>query len=277
MTTEINVRRGDAPLIVSLPHTGTDIAPEIEARMASAWLARKDVDWWVDRLYGFAEELDATIVRTPVCRSVIDVNRDPSGLSLYPGQATTDLCPITSFDGEPLHRPGEAPDKAEVARRRIHYFDPFHAALKDEIDRLRLSHERVVLYDAHSIRSRVPRLFEGLLPHLNIGVNGGSSCAPELLRAVEDACDAHPTFSRVTDGRFRGGWITRSYGRPGERVHALQMELACRAYMDDPDSELNHDTWPPPYDARFAQPLRAALLDVLTACLAFTALPKDAQ
>jgi formiminoglutamase len=265
----LEVVRGDAPLVISFPHTGTDIPPEMEARLASPWLARKDADWWVERLYGFAAGLGATTIRTAMSRTVIDVNRDPSGASLYPGQATTELCPITTFDGEPLYRPGETPDAAEIDQRRDRYFAPYHAALQAELDRLRASHGKVVLYEAHSIRSRIPRLFEGELPNFNIGTNSGASCAPALTSAIEAACDASP-FSRITNGRFKGGWTTRRYGQPRAGVHAIQMELACRGYMDDPDAAPTPETWPSPYDPDRAAPMREVLTDILKAALAFT-------
>jgi formiminoglutamase len=262
----LQVTEGDAPLILSLPHTGTDIPPEIEARFVSPWLARKDADWWVEKLYDFATDLGATVVRTAISRSVIDVNRDPSGASLYPGQATTELCPTTSFDGEPLYRDGQAPDAAEIAARRGRFFDLYHGALTGEIARLRQRHERVVLYEAHSIRSLVPRLFDGQLPQFNIGTNDGQTCDPALTAAVEAACDASG-LSRVTNGRFKGGWTTRRYGQPAQGVHAIQMELACRGYMDEPAP--TPDTWPAPYRPDQAAPMRAVLTDVLSACIAF--------
>ncbi|HYK24866.1 MAG TPA: N-formylglutamate amidohydrolase, partial [Steroidobacteraceae bacterium] len=168
-TTWLEFQRGRAPLLVSFPHTGTDIPADIEARLASRWLARKDADWWVHRLYGMARDLDATTVRTTISRTVIDVNRDPTGASLYPGLATTELCPLATFDGEPLYVAGGKPDAAEIAARRERYFEPYHAALAAEIERLREEHGLVVLYDAHSIRSRIPSLFEGTLRHFNIG------------------------------------------------------------------------------------------------------------
>src|SRR5437868_5919445 len=160
----LHVRRGQAPLIVSFPHAGTQIPDTIEKRLASPWLARKDTDWWVRQLYEFADALDVTMVRTRISRTVIDVNRDPSGASLYPGQATTGLCPLTSFDGEPLYRPGREPDDAEITRRLDTWFAPYHQAIAAELERLRASHGRVVLYDAHAIRSAIPRLFDGDLP-----------------------------------------------------------------------------------------------------------------
>ena len=264
----LEVRRGEAPLIVSFPHTGTDIPADIEARLTSPWIGRRDADWWVDRLYDFAADLGATTVRTAVSRTVIDVNRDPSGASLYPGQATTGLCPDTTFDGEPLYRDGQAPAPDEVAARRARFFDPYHAALADEIARLRAAHGRVVLYDAHSIRSRIPRLFEGALPHFNIGTFAGAACEGGLAAAVAAACEA-PGFTQVTDGRFKGGWTTRRYGRPADGVHAIQMELACRGYMDEPEAAPMESGWPTPYDETRAAPMRAVLTRVLKACIAF--------
>ncbi|QUD88768.1 N-formylglutamate deformylase [Phenylobacterium montanum] len=264
----LQVTRGDAPLIVSFPHTGTEIPAEIEAKLVSPWLGRKDADWWIDRLYDFAGGLGATLVRTTISRTVIDVNRDPSGVSLYPGQATTELCPTTTFDGEPLYRDGQAPDEAEIARRRQAWFDPYHATLSAEIARLRAEHPVVVLYEAHSIRSLIPRLFDGPLPNFNIGTNSGASCDAALTTAVEEACD-DSGFSRITNGRFKGGYTTRHYGRPETGVDAVQMELACRGYMVDPQAPPTEADWPTPYDPERAAPMRAALTQVLQACLSF--------
>ena len=250
----LTVHEGSAPLVIGLPHTGTDIPAATEARMTSPWLARKDADWWVDRLYDFATEIGATTVRTGVSRSVIDVNRDPSGASLYPGMTTTGLCPTETFDGEPLYRDGQAPDADEIAERRETWFVPYHAALQAQIDRLRAKGP-VVLYDAHSIRSVVPRLFEGELPQFNIGDNDGTTCAPELTRAVETAC-AVSGDSLVVNGRFKGGWTTRHYGRPEMGVHAIQMELADRGYILDPTEPVTPDNWPSPYEPDRAAPMR---------------------
>jgi formiminoglutamase len=266
MTGWLSISRGQAPLVLSLPHTGTEIPAALEARLVSPWLGRRDADWWIERLYDFAGGLGATVIRTPLSRTVIDVNRDPSGASLYPGQATTGLCPTETFDGEPLYRPGQAPDAAEIEERRAHWFEPYHAALAAETDRLRTAHGRVVLYDAHSIRSVIPRLFEGELPHLNVGTNGGASCDPDLRALVARAADGTP-FSQVLDGRFKGGWITRHHGRPEAGVHAVQMELACRGYMDEPAGPVSPDNWPTPYDPTRAAPLRAVLARLLSSAL----------
>lgn len=265
MSDWLHITEGDAPLIVAFPHVGTDLA-DVGHRFASEWLARRDADWWVDELYAFAADTGATLVATRISRSVIDVNRDPSGASLYPGQATTELCPATTFDGEPLYA-GDAPDAAEIARRRALWFDPYHAALAARIERLRARHGRVVLYDAHSIRSRIPRLFDGHLPQFNIGTDGGRACAPELAAAVEALCAASGD-SHVRDGRFRGGWTTRHYGAPGKGVHAIQMELAMRGYMDEPDVPTPAN-WPPAFAPARAAAITVTLTRIIEAARAF--------
>jgi formiminoglutamase len=263
----LHVERGTAPLLLSIPHAGTDL-PDVESRLVSPWLARKDADWHVPNLYAFARELGATIVRTDISRTVIDVNRDPSGKPLYPGQATTDLCPTTTFDGEPLYRTGAAPDAAEIGERRTRYFDPYHTALLGEIDRLSGQHERIVVYDCHSIRSVVPRLFDGALPQFNIGTNDGQSCAPELANGVRDIC-AGSSFDFVLNGRFKGGFITRHFGRPDQRVHGIQMELAIRGYSQEPSGILAESNWPPVFDPSYAQPLIQVLRQILQRCISF--------
>ncbi|MBS0255341.1 MAG: N-formylglutamate deformylase [Proteobacteria bacterium] len=259
----LRVERGTAPLVVAIPHAGTHLAG-LHDQFASPWLARRDADWYVAELYGFARELGATLVSTCISRSVIDCNRDPSGASLYPGMATTELCPTTTFDGEPLY-PSAGPDAAEIARRREAWFDPYHAALAAELARLRESHPAVVLYDAHAIRSQIPRLFPGDLPQFNIGTNDGTSCAPELTAAVAEAC-ARSGESWVANGRFKGGWTTRHYGAPAAGIHAIQMELAMRGYLAEPPVPAP-DCWPAPLAAD--PPILPTLRAVLAACLAF--------
>ena len=251
-----------------MPHAGVEIPTPFADGLVSEWLARRDADWWIDRLYDFAAELGATVVRTTISRTVIDVNRDPCGASLYPGQATTELCPTTTFDGEPLYDPGAAPDATAIARRRETYHAPYHAALAAEIKRLRAEHAALVVYDCHSIRSRIPRLFEGDLPNLNVGTYDGASCARALSAAVERVCDS-TDYSRVTNGRFKGGYITRHYGRPEQGIHALQMELACRGYMREEPGPVEPDTWPPHYDPQDAASMRQVLVQILKACVGF--------
>jgi N-formylglutamate deformylase len=257
----LTVTRGDAPLLVSFPHTGLSVPAECEAALVSLPLARHDADRHIDKLYAFVTGLGATTVHTALSRTVIDVNRDPSGASLYPGQTTTGLLPTETFDGVPLYRDGKAPAPEEIERRKRLYFAPYHAALAAELERLRTLHRRVVLYDCHSIRSVIPRLFAGELPVFNIGTNSGKSCDLHLEVAVARRCAA-TAWSHVVNGRFTGGWITRTYGRPAEGIHAVQMELAMRGYLPDEGD-------PPPWDPDFAKPIQRTLRAVLEDCLAF--------
>ena len=267
MTDWLRIERRDAPLILSIPHAGAELAG-YEARFVSLWLARRDADWHIPRLYDFAASLGATIVRTEISRSIIDVNRNPDGVSLYPGQATTELCPTTTFDGEPLYRDGEAPDPAEIAERRALYFAPYHEALRSEIGRLRRTHARVALYDAHSIRSVIPRLFEGELSVFHLGTNSGRRCSQALRERLAGAL-ASSGQSFAVDGRFKGGWITRDFGRPDDGVEAVQLELACRAYMSEPGRP-DPTNWPRPIDEAAATPTRATLRGLLEVLLEWT-------
>jgi formiminoglutamase len=262
----LTIERREAPLIISIPHAGVDLLA-LAPRFTSQWLARRDADWHIPLLYDFAAALGATVVRTSLSRSIIDVNRNPEGASLYPGQATTELCPTTTFDGEPLYRPGKAPDEAEIAERRRAYFEPYHAALGGEIARLKQRHGRVALYDAHSIRSRIPRLFDGELPLFNLGTNNGAACSAPLRQRLGGVL-TQSGETHVVDGRFKGGWITRSFGKPEDGVEAVQMELGCRAYMIEPEL-VSPGNWPTPLDPARAAPTRATLTTVLQTLLAF--------
>ncbi|MBA3446441.1 MAG: N-formylglutamate deformylase [Pseudaminobacter sp.] len=267
VTPWLTIRRGDAPLLVSLPHTGTELGA-IEPRLTSRWLGQRDCDWWIDRLYDFAGSLGATVVHTAISRTVIDVNRDPSGASLYPGKATTELCPTTTFDGDLLYRVGEEPEAAEIDQRRTDFFEPYHDALKSEIARLRAAHPKIVLYDCHSIRSVLPLLFEGTLPVFNLGTNGGKSCNPALQERIAGLM-ARSGQTWVVNGRFTGGWITRHHEDPAGGVHALQMELSNRGYMREPEGPATPQTWPTPYDAAYAADMRATLTKIIETAIAW--------
>ena len=272
MTGWLTIREGTRPLIVAFPHTGTHLPEDIAGHFISPERARRDTDWWVDQLYAFAEDMGATIIHTAISRSVIDVNRDPSGASLYPGQNTTTLCPLTTFDGAPLYKPGREPDGAEIERRRATFHTPYHKAIESQIARLRAAHGRVILYDAHSIRSQIPDLFDGLLPVFNVGTNYQTTCAPALADRVTEICAAsgEPT---VLDGRFRGGWTVRHHGQPTRGVHAIQMELSCRGYLREPIGTVTDADWPVPFDAEYAATMIETLRRVLAACLAFAETP----
>jgi len=233
------VLRGESPVVLGMPHVGTSVPPEIFRRLNAEGEVLRDADWHVDRLY---EGLlpGATIVRATFHRYVIDANRDPSGASLYPGRNTTGLIPATNFDGAPIWRLGEEPDAPETARRLARYHAAYHRALSDEIARVKARRGVAVLYDCHSIRSRIPNLFEGVLPDLNIGDNDGRTAAPEIEAAARDAAAASG-YSHVVNGRFKGGWTTRHHGAPEAGVHAIQMELAQRRYLASEAPPFDYD------------------------------------
>ncbi len=266
----LSLTPGTAPLLLALPHTGMSIPDACVGDFRSPWLARKDADWWIDQLYEFASKppINASILRTSISRSIIDVNRDPTGASLYPGKATTELCPLTSFDGEPLYRAGCEPDATMIAHRTQSYFAPYHAALASELVRLRQLHGAVVLYDGHSIRSVIPRLFAGTLPEFNIGSNDGATCAPELTASIATLCE-DAGRSSIVNGRFKGGWTTRHHADPAQGIHCVQMELACRAYLREPLGLVTEATWPPPYDPAFAASTQQLLFNILQLCVNF--------
>ena len=253
----VTVTRGSSPLILSMPHPGTGVPPEVAAQLNARGKLVEDTDWYMRQLYGFAERFAPTIVEAQLSRFVIDLNRDPAGVSLYPGQATTELVPTTTFDGAPIWE--TTPDANEIERRKAAYFQPYHTALAAEIARVKAEHGYCVLWDCHSIKSVIPRLFEGTLPTLNLGTNSGESCAPGVEAAAVTAM-AGQLLTQIANGRFKGGWITRHYGRPAERVHALQMEIALSAYLTD-------ETAPWAFDATKATALQTALSAIIAAAL----------
>ena len=224
---------GTAPLLVSFPHAGTDIPDALAARMTPQALQRADVDWHLPQLYAFVRELGASTLAARFARHVIDLNRPPEDTSLYPGQDVTGLLPLDTFRKEPLYLAGQVPDAAETQERRARYWQPYHDALRSELDRLRALHGAVVLWDAHSIASVMPRFFAGRLPDLNLGTAEGRSCAPEIQQAVEAVMAGQSLFSHVSNGRFKGGHITRHYGQPEAGIHALQLEMCQCTYMDE--------------------------------------------
>lgn len=229
--TPVLVSPGSSPVILAFPHVGTHMPHDILSRLNKEGRALRDTDWHVDRLYDGLLP-DATTVRATFHRYVIDANRDPSGASLYPGQNTTGLISLTDFDDRPIWKNGEEPGEADVADRLDHFHRPYHAALEAEIDRVKALHGVVVLYDCHSIRSRCPFLFDGVLPDFNIGTDNGRTCAPAVEAAAAAMAGSAEGYTHVINGRFRGGWTTRHYGNPEEGIHAIQMEIAQSAYLE---------------------------------------------
>ena len=229
-TPTFTLQQGSVPLLISIPHLGTELPAEFAAGMSDTAPLKQDTDWHLDRLYGFAAGMGASVLQAKVSRYVIDLNRPPSGESLYPGQTTTGLCPTETFRGEPLYGEAEAPDTAQQADRLARYWRPYHDALRAELDSLKAKHGAVLLWDAHSIASVLPRLFDGKLPDLNFGTADGRSCDPAIIDSVLAEVGA-THFSHVLNGRFKGGYITRHYGSPADRVHAIQLEMCWRCYM----------------------------------------------
>ncbi|OQM75341.1 N-formylglutamate deformylase [Manganibacter manganicus] len=246
--TPVEIVQGDSPVILGLPHTGTNLPEPIRARLNARGRTLADTDWHIERLYDGLLP-GATTVRATFHRYVIDANRGPDDASLYPGQNTTGLVPLTDFDGEAIWT--EEPDAAEIAARKADFHAPYHEALAAEIERVKARHGVAILYDCHSIRSHIPFLFDGILPDFNIGTNNGVTCDKRIEAAAFDICDASGR-THVLNGRFKGGWTTRHYGQPQNGVHAIQMELAQSTHLS---------TEAPPfaYDEEKAAALRVTL------------------
>lgn len=249
---------GEAPLLISIPHMGSFVPPDIKRRMTPEALVLPDTDWHVDKLYWFARELGASILMATHSRYVVDLNRPQDDQHLYPGQVKTGLCPLETFDGAAIYKDGDEPDEIEKINRIASYWLPYHETLEQEIARLKEKHGYAILYDAHSIKTEVPRLFEGKLWDLNLGSAHDKSCAPAMSQAALAAASGGE-YSAVLNGRFVGGHITRHYGRPADHVHAIQMELTWGNYMDE--------TPPFLYRPEKAGKLQARLRAVLEALL----------
>lgn len=263
MTVEFKSIERTGPLVVSMPHVGHALPKAVREQLSRRSDGLSDADWHVDRLYDFLEAENASELMATWSRWVIDLNRPPEGTSLYPGQATTGLCPGETFLGLPLYETGHEPGNDEVELRLRSYWRPYHDRLKALIAAAKARHGTAVVVDAHSIVSTCPRLFDGRLPDINIGTHDGGSCDPPLQRVVEDVLRAQTRFDWVINGRFKGGYITRHYGRPTNGVHAVQIELAQSAYMDE--------AYPSRWDDARAAPLRGVLRDVIAAINAWSA------
>jgi N-formylglutamate deformylase len=253
-----SLHRGHTPLLVSVPHCGTGIPEALLDRMVPRARALEDTDWHLALLYAFVRDLGAGLIVPRYSRYVIDLNRPPDDAPMYPGANSTGLCPERFFSGDPLYRPQRQPDRAEVAQRLESYWRPYHDALQQELARLKNEHGYALLLDGHSIKSELPWLFEGRLPELNLGTAGGASCAASLRAALVQALQ-QPDFSHVADGRFKGGYIVRRYGRPLEGVHAAQLEMCWSCYMPE-SPPYRHD---PARSAKLAPVLRALVSTLL--------------
>ncbi|SEM22299.1 N-formylglutamate deformylase [Luteibacter sp. UNCMF331Sha3.1] len=256
--TPYTLHRGTAPLLISLPHNGSAIPDDVAARMKRPARRSPDTDWHVAELYDFARAMGASVIKPFASRYVVDLNRPADGHPLYPGQNETGLVPTQLFSGEAIYRPGAEPDADEIADRVKRWWKPYHAALLDELRRLRKLHGRVVLWEGHSIRSHVPMLFEGRLPDFNLGTADGASCSPALQARLAAVLDAQGDYTHAVNGRFKGGYITRHYGRPDEGIDAVQLELAQLNYMDEDTFE---------YLPKQAANVQMVIGDLLKVCL----------
>jgi N-formylglutamate deformylase len=259
MNEVFTLHRGSTPLLVSLPHVGTEIPGDIAATLVPRALLTEDADWHLAPLYDFVREMGASLIVPHFARYVVDLNRPPENTPMYPGVNNTELCPTRFFTGEPLYRDGRAPGETEVARRVATYWRPYHDAVAAELARLKAGHGHALLFDGHSIQAELPWLFEGRLPDLNLGTANGESCAPALRQRLAQVLAAHPHHSHVVDGRFKGGHITRHYGRPLEGLHTVQMEMCWHCYMAPP-----HD-----YDEERAARVRPVLRGLAQAMIDF--------
>jgi N-formylglutamate deformylase len=255
----LNLRQGSVPLLVSIPHRGTEIPQALRTQYVPRALEVEDTDWHLDRLYAFADELGASVLQPTVSRYVIDLNRPPDDTPMYPGASNTELCPTRFFTGDPLYREDCAPTPQERLQRRESYWAPYHQALQAEIGRVKALHGYVLLWDAHSIRAEIPWLFEGRLPDLNIGTAGGASAHASIAEAVTQAAARHREVTHVLNGRFKGGYITRQYGRPAQHVHAVQLEMCQHLYM--------REAPPWDYDAARAAAIQPVVREMVEAAL----------
>lgn len=255
-------RAGTQPLLISMPHVGTYLPPMLAERLSTSARQVPDTDWHLEQLYNFADELGASVLVATHSRYVIDLNRPPDNENLYPGQDTTGLCPLDAFDKTALYsEASQQPDAAEISARRDAVWQPYHQQLAAELARLQALHGTVALWDAHSIRSELPRFFEGRLTDLNLGTANGASCDPALAAQLLAIAQSAPGHSAVLNGRFKGGHITRQYGRPADGVHAVQLEMTQCSYMNE--------TWPFAYRPDLASRIQPTLKRMLQAVLAF--------
>lgn len=252
------LRQGSQPLLISMPHNGMEIPEPLLRTMTEAAASVDDTDWYLDRLFDFASEMGIGVLSPRYCRYVVDLNRAHDGRELYPGADNTELCPTTRFDHEPLYPMDARPSAKQVAARVARYYRPYHEALAAELARLRQLHGRLVLFEAHSIASRVPRFFDGQLPDLNLGTVDDTSCSPALTGVAARAL-GHMPYTHVINGRFKGGYITRAYGDPDAGVHAVQLEISQATYLDEQR--------PGDYNADKADALRPHLRELLSALL----------
>lgn len=248
-----------------MPHVGTDLPEDIACNMTPQALQMADVDWHLTLLYDMSHTYGASVVSANYMRYVIDLNRSPEDTSLYPGQDTTGLCPIDTFNKQPIYKEGKEPDQTEIQRRIEEFWRPYHHKLESELKRIYAIHGIALLWDAHSIASHVPRFFDGKLPDLNFGTADLQSCDASLQEAIAYSLrkSVHSQqYSHVFNGRFKGGYITRHYGVPTLNIHAVQLEISQCIYMEEKSPYMYHPN--------HAKSLKSLLSELLKTCIIWT-------
>ncbi|WP_048838708.1 N-formylglutamate deformylase [Acetobacter cibinongensis] len=262
MTSVYTFSAGEAPVLITLPHAGQKLPDGLSERMTETGRVLPDTDWYMEALYDFASGLGVGVLRANYSRYVVDLNRGADDVALYPGRPSTGLVPHLTFSGQPIYKDGLAPDHQEVLERTNLFWTPYHQKIEQELARLKDKWGWAILWDGHSIASTIPRLFEGILPDLNFGTNAGAACAPVLAQALVVQASVFPHYTHVLDGRFKGGYTTRHYGKPEENIHAVQLELAQTTYLE---SEVS----PWPLSGKKVEQLKYVLKQFLRCALAY--------
>ncbi len=237
MNTSYTLTKGQVGVLISMPHNGQAIPDDIANTMTENGKSVADTDWYMDKLYDFSQQLGAYTLVPKYSRYVIDLNRSTTNENLYPGANSTELCPTSAFDLSPLYLTDQQPTQDEINRRITLYWQPYHQAIQNTLAEMKQQYKQVILLEAHSILSHVPRFFEGQLPDFNFGTVDGKSCSDELINQV-NSLDFSP-YSIITNGRFKGGYITRAYAQPENNIHTLQLELSQHTYMNEPTDIYN--------------------------------------
>ncbi len=226
------------PILVSVPHAGILFPKEVLEKMDPEKAAfPEDTDWFVDQLYGFCSEMGITMIVANYSRCVVDLNRDPNNIPLYKdGRVITDVVSVTDFNGAPIYKDEYKPNETEIQNRLDHYFFPYHHKIEEILADLKKEFGVALLFDAHSIKKNVPGIQKDDFPQVILGDNDETSAHPELIQtAVESLSGKSFNFSH--NFPFKGGFITRSFGKPEQNIHALQLEMTKTNYMNDSETE----------------------------------------
>ncbi len=231
------------PIILSVPHCGTDFPDEIRNDYVPEMMAAPDdTDWFVHQLYNFATELGITIIHAKYSRWAIDLNRDPESAPLYDdGRIITGLTTTTDFFGKSIYISDDRiPDQKEVERRLTEYYWPYYNKIQDLLDERLATFGKALLWDAHSIRHFVPTIRKEIFPDMILGNNDETTAHPELIETALHGLTSGK-FGVNHNTPFKGGHITRYFGKPEQNIHALQLEMNKILYMDDEERNFHEE------------------------------------